>query len=357
MIIKQTIKEREIMKKKILAMLCASLMICSVFTGCGSSKKTTAKKAGGSATKNITIAVPDPDTSYIYAAATEFAKRAMKYSNGSLKITVSGNGSRYGGDTAAGIKQLSAGSLDMLILATSVYASFEPGYNVISVPYMFNDQKQLLEYLNSEGGTQLMNRVNKMGITRVGSWTRSFREVTNSKRPINSPEDLKDVVLRVPNNSLYVEFFKACGAVTTPMNFSEVYNALQLRTLDGQENPVDVPYSNKFYEVQKYISFTNHMADAWLVGINSKMFNGLSKEQQDAITKAGKEVQQWNVDMMAKEDKVALKTLTDKGMQSNDVSADNRKKFIEVSKSCYPAFKKLIEDDKLFDATAKFCGK
>lgn len=307
--------------------------------------------------KKITIAIPDPETSYIGVAATEFANRAMTYSNGSLDITVSGNGSLYGGDTAAGIKQLASGSLQMLILASSVYASFEPGYNVISVPYMFDDQAQLLEYLNSDTGKELMNRVNGMGITTVGRWTRSFREVTNSKKPINSPEDLKRLVLRVPNNSLYVEFFNACGAVTTPMNFSEVYNALQLNTLDGQENPVDVPYSNKFYEVQKYISFTNHMADAWVVGVNSSFMNGLTKEQQDALLKAGEEVQQWNVDYMAAQDKTALKTLTDNGMEANEISEEAKQQFIDISKSCYDKFKELIQDDALFDATAEFTGR
>ncbi|MBR0094202.1 MAG: TRAP transporter substrate-binding protein DctP, partial [Synergistaceae bacterium] len=205
--------------------------------------------------------------------------------------------------------------------------------------------------------TELFNRVNRMGITVVGKWTRSFREVTNSKRPITEPDDLKGIVLRVPNNSLYVEFFTACGAVTTPMNFSEVYNALQLNTLDGQENPIDVPYSNKFYEVQKYVSFTNHMADAWVVGINSRVFKGLDEKQQAAIEKAGAEVQQWNVDMMADQDKVALKTLEDNGMVSNPVSAEAQKKFIDVSKSCYEKFKELIKDNKLFDATAAFTGR
>jgi tripartite ATP-independent transporter DctP family solute receptor len=293
----------------------------------------------------------------IYQAATEFADRAKKYSNNTLEFTVSGNGSLYGGDTAAGIKQLSAGSLQMLILATSVYASFDPAYNVISVPYMFDDQQQLLDYLNSDTGKDLMNKVSEKGITTVGSWTRSFRKVTNSKQPVNTPDDLKGMVLRVPNNSLYVEFFGACGAVTTPMNFSEVYNALQLNTLDGQENPVDVPYSNKFYEVQKYISATDHMADAWLVGINSNLFKSLSKEQQDAINKAGEEVQKWNVDFMEKEDEKALQTLLDNGMEYNELSAENREKFVEVSKSCYGKFKELINDDELFDKTAEFCGK
>lgn len=339
------------MKKKWMAMLCALTLFTTLLSGCSS---TGTDKA---AVKQITIAVPDPEASYIYAAAQEFANRAMKYSNGTLEIKVAGNGSLYGGDTAAGIKQLSSGSLQMLILASSVYASFEPGFNVISVPYMFDDQAQLLAYLNSDTGKNLMNRVDSMGIKTVGSWTRSFREVTNSKRPITSPDDLKGVVLRVPNNTLYVEFFTNCGAVTTPMNFSEVYNALQLNTLDGQENPVDVPYANKFYEVQKYISFTNHMADAWLVGINKEFFHTLTPEQQEAITKAGEEVQQWNVDMMAEKDKVALQTLLDNGMQSNELTAEARSAFIEISKACYPKFREIIKDDALFDATAAFCGR
>ena len=330
--------------KKILAVLLAAAIVFSLSVSAFAAKK-------------ITISVPDPTTSYIYAAAEEFAKRATEYSEGTLEFNVSANGSLYGGDTAAGIKQLGAGSLQMLILASSVYASFVPGFNVISVPYMFDDQAQLLQYLNSDIATELFNRVNRMGITVVGKWTRSFREVTNSKRPITEPDDLKGVVLRVPNNSLYVEFFTACGAVTTPMNFSEVYNALQLNTLDGQENPIDVPFSNKFYEVQKYISFTNHMADAWVVGINSRVFKGLDEKQRAAIEKAGAEVQQWNVDMMAREDQVALKTLTDNGMVSNPVSPESMKKFIEVSKSCYEKFRELIKDNKLFDATAEFTGR
>ena len=346
------------MKKRVLAAIMTAAMICTGLAGCGGNASGSTDASGKAENKTkITIAVPDPESSYIYQAAQEFADRASEYSDGTLEFTVSGNGSLYGGDTAAGIKQLSAGSLQMLILASSVYASFEPGYNVISVPYMFDDQQQLLDYLNSDTGKELMNRVSDMGITTVGSWTRSFRKITNSKNPVSKPEDLKGMVLRVPNNALYVEFFDACGAVTTPMNFSEVYNALQLNTLDGQENPVDVPFSNKFFEVQKYISGTEHMADAWLVGINSSVYDGLSEKQQEAITKAGEEVQQWNVDFMEKEDETALQTLLDNGMEYNDISDEGREEFVKVSQSCYDKFKELIDDDELFDATAKFCGK
>lgn len=354
------------MRKRIFAGLLAAAMAVTGLVGCGNTPTASTQGGGATAeggaagnveTTKITICVPDPEASYIYQAAQEFANRATEYSGGTLEFTISGNGSLYGGDTAAGIRQLSGGSLDMVILATSVYASFNPGFNVISVPYMFDDQQQLLDYLNSETGSGLMNSVDSMGITTVGSWTRSFRKVTNSKQPVNTPDDIKGLVLRVPNNSLYVEFFNACGAVCTPMNFSEVYNALQLRTLDGQENPIDVPFSNKFYEVQQYISQTDHMADAWLVGFNKNKFETLSTEQQEAIRKAGEEVQQWNVEFMEREDEIALQTLLDNGMEFNEISAEDRQQFIDVSRSCYDIFRGLIEDDALFDATAKFCGK
>ena len=352
--------------KKVLSMVLAGLLALSMSAIPAFAAETEGEVAGYTRTEamepvkgatEITVCVPDPESSYIGQAATEFMARATNYSNGTLSFKLSSNGSLYGGDTAAGIKQLSAGSLQIVILATSGYTQFVPEYNIISVPFMFDDLGQLCDFLNSETGVELMNSVESLGIKTIGSWTRSFRVVTNSKRPINSPDDLKGLVLRVPNNSLYVDYFSACGAVATPMNFSEVYNALQLNTLDGQENPVDVPFSNKFYEVQKYVSETDHIADAWLVGINQKLFDSLTEEQQEALTKAGAEVQQWNVDFMNAENGTALQTLIDNGMEYNTVDEAGHQAFVEISKDLYDNFKKLIGDDELFNKVTEFVGK
>lgn len=310
-----------------------------------------------SAAGKIQISVPDSDTSYIFIAAKEFARRASEYSDGNLEFEIVPNGVLYEGNTAYGIQQLSNGSIPIVILSSSVYTNFIPGFNVISVPYMFDDQAQILEYLNSGIGTELFNRVNLMGISVIGKWTRSFREITNSKRPIERPSDLQGLVIRVPNNTLYVEFFTSCGAITRPMDFSEVYAALKNESIDGQENPIDIPYSSKFYEVQKYISFTNHMADAWVVGINSDFLKELSAKEQNAIERAGDEVQAWNVEMMAEHDKAALQVLLSNGMNANELTAEARKEFIEISKSCYEKFKILIRDDELFENTVKFTGR
>ncbi|MBQ7197359.1 MAG: DctP family TRAP transporter solute-binding subunit [Synergistaceae bacterium] len=305
----------------------------------------------------MTISVPDPTTSYIYAAAEEFARRASEYSEGTLEFEVVADGVLYNGDTSTGIMHLGGGKLDMVILSTLVYGPFVSGFNVISVPYMFDNQEQLLNFINSEIGEELFNRVNHLGITVVGKWTRSFREITNSKHPIHTPNDLKGIILRVPNNPLFVEFFTQCGAITTPMDFGKVYQALKDEMLDGQENPVDIPASAKFYEAQKYISFTNHMTDAWVVGINSRLFKHLDAEQQSAIIRAGEEVQKWNIAMMAEKDQIALQTLLDNGMEVNEITTDDQQEFINISKTCYPKFRELIRDDELLKKAAKFTGK
>lgn len=336
------------MKKSIIILSVICLSLISIL-GCRG------KNSSGVVTMNLSV--PDPVDSYIHKAAVEFVQRVKEYSDNTININISANGSLYGGDSSAGIKQLSSGALDIVILATSLYGSFNPNFNIISVPFLYDSQQQLVDYLNSDIGDSLMQSVSNMNISCVGKWTRSFRKITSSKSPINSPNDLKGMVLRVPNNSLYVLYFSAAGATCTPMNFSEVYNALQLRTLDGQENPIDVPFSNKFWEVQKYISGTDHMADAWLVGINSKKFESLTQAQKEAILKAGEEVQSWNVDFIKKEDKTGLEVLTENGMIYNEISSQNRQKFIDIAKGLYYDFSTLVGDADLFNKTVEFCGK
>ncbi|WP_343032804.1 DctP family TRAP transporter solute-binding subunit [Anaerotalea alkaliphila] len=306
----------------------------------------------------LNLSVPDSETSSVTVAAEEFAKQLNERSQGALKVTVFPNGSLYGGDGSAAIKQVGAGGLDMLVLAGSLYANFKPEFNVVSIPYMFDDFDQLVDYVNSDVGNELKDSVSTLNIEPLALWTRSFRQITNSKRPITEPEDLKGVILRVPNNPLWVEFFTACGATATPMSFSEVYNALQLKTLDGQENPVDVPMSAKFYEVQSYITMSNHMADTWVVGMSSTKFNGLPEDLQQLVTETAQEMQTWKIDYDTEQDALALQLLIDNGMEMNELTAEGQAKFVEVSKGLYDSvFKGLVSNDDLFNKTLEFVGK
>ena len=340
--------------KKILATVLCLTTILAMLTACSGGSE----GGSGSDALNLNLSVPDAESASITVAAQEYAKRVNEQSGGSMNVKVYPNGSLYGGDGSAGIKQLGAGSLDMLCLAGSLYANFIPEFNVVSIPYLFDDFDQMVDYVNSDLGDQLLASVSELGIQPLGMWTRSFRQITNSTRPITQPDDLKGVILRVPNNPLWVEFFTACGTTSTPMSFSEVYNALQLQTLDGQENPVDVPVSSKFYEVQKYLTMSNHMADTWVVGMNSSRYNKLTEEEQKLLTDLADEMQQWKIDYDNEEDAKAIQTLKDNGMEVNELTPEGQAKFVEVSKSLYEStFRGLVDNDELFDATLEFVGK
>lgn len=195
--------------------------------------------------ETLTLSTPDADNSEITLSANKFAELVSKKTDGKLKIKVFPNGTLYGGDPSAGVKQLAGGSLDMLLNSTSLYATFNPKFTAIAIPYQFRDIDQLRVYLDSELGKELSGDLSKIGILGLDLWSRPLRQITNSKAPIKSPVDLKGMKLRVPNNPLWVEFFGAMGAAPTPMAFAEVYNALQLKVVDGQENPVNVPVSAK----------------------------------------------------------------------------------------------------------------
>ena len=345
--------------KKIVSMLIIFAFAVAV-TGCGGGgTKPAAPGATPAAPAKVTLnlATPDPETSSITAAAKEYAKRVNEKSNGSIEIKVFPNGTLYGADPSAAVKQLGGGTLDMLVLSTSLYANFQPSFNMISIPYLFDNTDQFLKYLNDQPGQQLLGGLDKLKIKGLGLWTRSFRQITNSKRPIQTPEDLKGVKLRVPNNPLWVEFFKEAGAVPTPMAFGEVYNALQLNTIDGQENPVDIPMSAKFYEVQKYLSISNHMADAWVVGMNTAKFAKLTPDQQKLLTDTAKDVQGWKLAYDKQEDQKAIVFLKDKKVQVNELTSDQQKAFVAVSKKLYPKFITLVKDDAFFNLSLKFVGK
>lgn len=329
------------MKTKLLTALFSTLML-----GTGSAWAET-----------LTLSTPDADTSEITLAAKHFAEAVKQKSNGDLEIKVFPNGTLYGGDPSAGVKQLAGGSLDMFLNATSLYATFNPKFTAIAVPYTFKDVTQLRSYLDSELGQELTADLEKIGIKGLDLWSRPLRQITNSKLPISKPEDLAGMKLRVPNNPLWVEFFGAMGAAPTPMSFAEVYNALQLKVVDGQENPVNVPVSARLYEVQKYLTISNHIADAWVVGINPARFAALSDAHKKVLQDAAVETEAWKAENDASDIAKSIDTLKQNGMEVNELTPEQREAFVAVARKLAPTFAGLVKDQAFFDRTIAYVAK
>ena len=136
------------------------------------------------------LSTPDPDNSEITLAAQKFAELVKAKTGGEVEVKVFPNGQLYGGDPSAAVRQLSGGSLDMLLLSSSLYANFNPKFTAISVPYLFDDTQQLRTYLSGPLGQELLSDLGKIGILGVTMWQRPMRQMTNSRRPITEPKDL-----------------------------------------------------------------------------------------------------------------------------------------------------------------------
>ncbi len=310
-----------------------------------------------SAKTTFTLSTPDPDSAEITVAARKFAELVAAKTGGEVEIKVFPNGQLYGGDPSAAVRQLAGGSLDMLLLSTSLYANFNPKFTAISIPYLFDDNAQLRAYLAGPLGQELLADLNGIGIRGLSLWQRPFRQMTNSRKPIQSPQDLAGMKFRVPNNPLWVEFFSKMGAAPTPMAFGEVYNALQLRVVDGQENAINIPVTAQFFEVQKFATISNHMADGWVLGINPAKFNALSEKNRQALQAAAAEAEAWKATNDANDAKQSIDFLVSKGMAVNTLTPEQQRAFVAVAKGLFPRFAQLVKDQAFFDKTLTFVGK
>ncbi|WP_300271663.1 DctP family TRAP transporter solute-binding subunit [Halomonas sp.] len=304
----------------------------------------------------VRLAVGDPLGSAVGLAAQDFAERVDKATNGQVEVEVFPDGVLFGGDQNAAVNMVQNGSLDATILSTSVYASFKSCMNAISLPYLFSDYDEFADYLEGEPGQQLLASLGDMNTEGLALMIRTFRHVTNNERPIQTPDDLNGLKLRVPNNELWVEFFGPLGAEPTPMNFAEVYTALQLGTIDGQENPVEVPLANNFYEVQDYLSLTGHLADGYVLAFNQDLWGEFDQDTQAALRNAAQEAARFKLENDTAEEERMVAELEELGMKVNRLSEEQRTAFQKEAHELYPRFESLV-GEQCMDQTMEYLGR
>jgi len=306
------------MKKIALSLLVLALVFTNVAFAAGQ-QETTEKQT------TIKLSIPDPANSSVGSFAKVFAEKVAEKTNGNVTIEVYPDGVLFGRDQNAAINMLEDGGLDALILSTSVFASFEPRMNAISLPYLFSDYDEFIGYLNGAPGQKLLNSLDRMNIVGLSLAIRTYRSITNSRGPISVPADLEGLKIRVPNNKLWVDFFGALGADPTPMNFSEVYTALQLKTIDAQENPVEVPLANKFG-----------------IFMNDTVWSSFDAATQKLLKEAAVEAADHkNTTDIAEEEKI-ISQLEKNGMKVNRLTADQVKMFQNEAMKLYPKFESMV---------------
>ena len=291
---------------------------------------------------SLRMGVPDPAGSSVGQAASRFAELVAERTGGEVAIQVFPDGVLFGGDQNAAINQLGSGALDGLILASSVYASFEPRMNAISLPYLFANYSQLQSFLHSEPGEELLASLDELNIKGLGFFLRTFRNVTTRDTPITTAEDFRGLTLRTPNNALFVALFEALGANPTPMAFSEVYSALQLGAIDGQENPVEVPWNNRFYEVQNHINMTRHVADSFVVALSKSAWDRIPEDFQGEVQVAADQMIAEQEEREIAQVEEILGLLQAEGMRVNHFAEGELQRVQEIARGIYPRFEDQI---------------
>lgn len=250
-------------------------------------------------------------------AAKVFADEVAKRSGGKMKVRAIG-AAALGPDTQMQ-QALIGGAQEMMVGSTATLVGITKEMALWDTPFLFNNAKEADAVLDGPIGRKVMDKLEEKGLVGLAYWENGFRNLTNSKRPVAKMEDLNGVKLRVMQNNVYLDSFKLLGANAVPLPFSELFSALETNTVDGQENPYNTILSSKFYEVQKYLSITNHVYSPWIVTVSKKWWDGLSKDEQKVLRDAAIVSRDFERKDTREEAAKALADLKAKGMQINEL--------------------------------------
>jgi len=248
---------------------------------------------------------------------------------------------------------LQGGVQEMQAPATTSVVTIVKDFGVIDFPYTVVNYEQAFALLDGPLGDALRAKLPDRGLIGLAYWDLGFRNVTNSKHPINKVEDLDGLKLRVIPNPVFLDTFKAFKANPVPMSFSELYTALEQKTIDGQENPYSVILSNKFYEVQKYVSGTQHVYGTNIILVSKKFWDKLSMTEQKILQDAAIEARDYERRVSRAAAETAVKDLAAKGMQVNQLAPAELERMRQIAKpvtdgflATYdPAIQKLYRDE------------
>jgi len=282
------------------------------------------------------------------ASAEEFARRANAKLGNKAKVVVFGS-SQLGGDKEL-LQKLKLGTVDFAVPST-VMSSEVDLFGIFEMPYLVKDREHMKRIEKDIVWPALAPEAEKKGLKVLAVWENGYRHITNSKRPINVPDDLKGIKLRVPEGKWRVKMFQAYGANPSPLKFSEVFTALQTGVMDGQENPFTQIYSAKFQEVQKFLSLTGHVyTPAYLIA-GSKKFAALPADVRKILEDTAKETQAFVYQTAAADEEDLLGKLKAAGMQ---VNTPNKDAFIAASKPVYEEFGREVKgSEPLIDKAIK----
>lgn len=281
-------------------------------------------------TRTIKFANQNAKGHPIVLGMDKFAEIVDKSSGGKMKVQVFPGGAL--GSDQANVSALQGGTLEMASMNSGIFASLVKDFAIYDFPFLFGNPREADAVVDGPFGQGLHKKLEEKGLVGLAYYELGFRELTNSKRPINKVEDIAGLKLRVIPNPINVDWVKALGANPTPLPFPELYAALEQGAVDGQENPVATIKGAKLFEVQKYMTLTNHQYNPQSVVISKKFWDSLSAAEKKIIQDAANESAAYQRTQSRAQLQSGLEDLKKGGMQVTELPAAEVAKLREKMK-------------------------
>ncbi len=247
------------MKQKMAGLILAAVLASVLLSGCGSGTEQTSTESDDSYQEiELVMAVNGTDIQIDTKVAKKFAELVEEESGGRVTVAVFPNDQLAGGKSTKGIEMIAVGGADLAAYATSVMSVLDGQMSIATIPWSFDNYTEARTVIDETGGDYYAKVLEEKGITYLGSFHNGFRQISNSRHEVRTPEDVQGLKIRVPGSEVYMDFFRELKADPISMSWSEVFTAIQQGAIDGQENGVSITDSAKMYEVQDYMTLWNY---------------------------------------------------------------------------------------------------
>jgi TRAP-type transport system periplasmic protein len=270
--------------------------------------------------------------------AKKFADIVESKSGGKIKVRLFPSG-QLGGDLQT-VSALQGGTIDLTVLNAGLLVGQVKEFGLFDLPFLFESGKEADAVVDGPFGQRLAQTLPAKNLIPLGYWELGFRNLTNSRRPVTKLEDIQGLKVRVVQSPLYIDLFNTLGANAVPLPFPELYTALEQKTVDGQENPVTLINTSKFYEVQKHLTLTRHTYNPQIVIFSKRVWDRLEADEKKLIENAAQEAKVFQREFSRGEEGKALEAVKAAGMQVVELSAAE---VTRIREKVQPVVKKFSE--------------
>ena len=318
--------ERKKSYHRLLVKLTMFLLTISLILSCG---------GNGKGPRELKLSLILGESSDWYRGAVKFGELLEEKTGGNYRIRIYPNAQLAGSVQRTELEMVQSGVIDISLESSILLSLIEKRMSVFSLPWLFDDYKEAQRIIDGPLGDELLDTLPPKGIVGLAYGANGFRQITNSRNPIRTPNDIAGMKIRVPGIKMYIDIFKLLDADPSSMNFGELFTALAQKTMDGQENPVSVIHSRRLFEVQKFLTAWNYSYDPVILCINKRLWDSLDAGTQAIFTECAQEAMRYERDLVANGEPALYDSLSAGDMEIHRLDTESVRAFIKMVEPIY----------------------